>query len=383
MSNVIIIAAAALVVIAVMYFILQSFMRRMEENILKKAQDSFAAASHDTLAKNTEQFFQIAKEKLSQETAFNLRELEAKKGLIDQSLGQIKAEMEKVENLVTGLDKNAEGRLAAVDKGLQTHKEETVRLNATIDSLTKILSASKSRGEWGERMAEDILKFAGLQEGVSYIRQSALGQSRNRPDFTFLLPQNKIINMDVKFPFDNYRKYSEESSETARENYKKQFLRDARLRVKEITTRDYINTDADTLDYAIVFIPLEQAYSFIMEHDRDFMDEALRLKVIVCSPWTLYAFVSVIREAVRNFNLERSARQILNLMNDFNKQWSNYCESMRKMGERITALQGEYAALTSTRTNQLEKPLQQIALLMTQREMEAHDPGQSQNKTGH
>jgi DNA recombination protein RmuC len=359
-------AAAAIVVF---YFFIRLFSRKIESNILSKVQESFGTASFEALSRNSEEFLKLARESLSRETATGVKELEAKKELIDQTLNQIKSEMEKVEQLMNSIDKASEGKFAAVSEGIRLHGEETLKLSKVVNDLNKVLSASQSRGEWGERMAEDIMRLAGMEEGMTYIKQASVGNTRNRPDFTFILPQSKVVNMDVKFPFDNYRRYCEESNDEGRERYKKVFLRDARQRIKEITSREYINTDADTLDYALIFIPLDQAYSFIMEHDREFMDFALQQKIIVCSPWTLYAYLSVIRQSVNNFNMERSAGKILNLLNDVKKQWSNYTDSMAKVGERIRQLQEAYDHMVTTRVNQLDRPLQQIEQLSARKEL--------------
>lgn len=359
-------AAAAIVVF---YIFIKIFSQKIESNILSKVKESFGTASFEALSRNSEEFLKLAKESLSRETESGVKELEAKKELIDQTLNQIKSEMEKVEQLMNSIDKASEGKFAAVSEGIRRHGEETLKLTEVVNNLNKVLAASKTRGEWGERMAEDIMRLAGMKEGVTYVKQTAVGNTRNRPDFTFILPQRKVVNMDVKFPYDNYRRYCEEKSDEGRERFRKAFLRDARQRVKEITTREYINTDADTLDYVLIFIPLDQAYSFIMEHDREFMDYALQYKVIVCSPWTLYAYLSVIRQSVSNFNMERSAGKILALMNEFKKQWNNYTDSMTKVGERIRMLQEAYDHMTTTRVNQLDRPLQQIEQLSAQKEL--------------
>ena len=83
--------------------------------------------------------------------------------------------------------------------------------------------------------------------------------------------------------------------------------------------------------------------------------------------------LAIIRQSIDNFNLERSAHKILELMNSFYKQWDNYVKGMEKMGKKIEELQSEYLALVTTRRNQLEKPLQQIEQLSRQRELSEHE----------
>ena len=99
------------------------------------------------------------------------------------------------------------------------------------------------------------------------------------------------------------------------------------------------------------------------------MDEALKQKVILCSPFTLYAVLAVVRQAVENFNLEKTASEILKLLAEFSKQWNAYKEKFRLMGERLDAAKKEYDALVTTRTNMLDRPLKKIEDLRRQKDI--------------
>ncbi|MCP4703406.1 MAG: DNA recombination protein RmuC [candidate division Zixibacteria bacterium] len=381
--DIIILGVFVVIIGVVLYFFFNQFSKRIgniEKSVLTNIKDSFSSTSREALSENREDFLSQANERFLKERDLNTKELENKKELIDNTLGQLKGELDKVQKLMTGIEKDTEGKFTQITGSIKNQNLETSKLAEIINNLNKVLTPAQSRGQWGERMAEDILNLVGMKEDVNYIKQKALSTSRRRPDFTFILPQGKLVNMDVKFPFDNYRRYCEEiENEAVREDFKKEFLKNARTQIKDVTTRDYINTDANTLDYVIIFIPLEQAYSFIMEFDKSFIDDALKQKVIVCSPWTLYAYLSVIRQSIENFNIERSAGKIKELLNDFYKQWDNYKGSMSKLGDKIKSLQKEYDSLTTTRTNQLEKPLRQIEELSKQKELTANGSEQSKN----
>ena len=84
---------------------------------------------------------------------------------------------------------------------------------------------------------------------------------------------------------------------------------------------------------------------------------------------TLYAILAVVRQAVDNFNLEKTAAEILNLISEFNKQWNKYKEGMDKMGKRIDDAQREFQILSTTRSNQLERPLQKIEDLRSRNQL--------------
>ncbi len=341
------------------------------EILLNKVKDSFGSLSMEALSKNTSEFLKLANESLSKQTQSGEKDLEGKKKLIDQTLQTMKTDLQKVEKLVTNLEKDRENKFGELNSQLKFTAEQTGKLQETTKQLHSALTSTKARGQWGERMAEDVLKMAGFIEGINYLKQKTLIESSGRPDFTFLLPQNLKLNMDVKFPLDNYLHYLETESENDRTKYKTQFLKDVRSRIKEVTTRNYINPAENTVDYMIVFIPNEQVYAFINENDLSLLDVALKNKVILCSPLTLYAILAVIRQGVENFNLEKTAAEILSLLGTFGKQWEAFQDSLERMGKRIDDTQNEFTKLTTTRKNQLERPLRKIEELRKQKGIES------------
>ncbi len=330
------------------------------ELMLNQVKDAFGSLSIDALRKSTDEFLKLAHKTLHDQSKMNDQQLDQKKQLIDQTLKNMKGELGKVEDLLQKVEKDRRESYGQLAEQLRQSAEQTRRLQESTSRLNTALTHSQMRGQWGERMAEDVLRMAGFIEGINYLKQKSIEGGQSRPDFTFLLPHNLKVNMDVKFPLTNYLYYLEAEGKTDKEHYKNQFLRDVRKRLKEVTNRDYINPADNTVDYVIAFIPNEQVYSFINEQDRGIMDEALRNKVILSSPVTLYAILAIIRQAVDNFNLEKTAAQILNLLAEFNKQWANFKTGMEKMGKRIEDARNEYQKLVSTRTKKLERPLQQM-----------------------
>ncbi|MBI4243733.1 MAG: DNA recombination protein RmuC [Planctomycetes bacterium] len=330
------------------------------DQIIARLKESFGSLSLEVLQKNSDIFLRMANDNLSKQTQAGTHTLEEKKKLIDQTLVSIKSELEKVENLVTTFEKDREQKFGQITNQLTLTADQTRKLQEVTNKIASAIADTKVRGQWGERMAEDVLKIAAFKEGINYEKQKKLQNAEGRPDYTFFLPRNHKVNMDVKFPLNNYLNFLEAQAEADKENYKKEFLRDVRNRIKEVTTREYINPEQNTIDYVIVFIPNEQVYGFIHENDRSVLDDALKQKVILCSPITLFAVLAIIRQASENFNLERTANQILDLLRKFQTQWFAFIETMDNLGKKIEAAQKEFNSLVTTRKNQLEKHFSKI-----------------------
>jgi DNA recombination protein RmuC len=310
---------------------------------------------------------------LEGDRARTLAELDGKKALIDQELHATRdgltGQIQKVDELVRELESDRERKFGALSSELARQREGMDKLRDSTQSLREALVSTKVRGQWGERMAEDVLHLAGFIEGVNYQRQRTLEGSSGRPDFTFLMPNDLVLHMDVKFPLDNFVRYIEAGSEVEGRSARDAFVRDVRDRVKELTNRGYLDAADRTVDCLLLFIPNEQVYAFIQEQDAGILEDALRHKIVLCSPLTLYAVLAVIRQSVDNFRLERTSNEILGLLGQFEQQWKLYVDSMEAVQRKFEGVHKEFDTLMGRRHRALERPLDKIATLRQAHEL--------------
>lgn len=305
--------------------------------------------------------------------AQSAQELDGKKDLIDRQLGAMSDELTKVTELVRQFETDRERKLGQLASQLNLTNEGIAALGQSTQSLREALSSTKARGQWGERMAEDVLRLAGFVENVNYRRQRSPEGTRGIPDFTFMLPNELLLHMDVKFPLDNYLRYVESDSDTDQRRYKDGFLRDVRARVKELAGREYIDPSGGTVEFVLLFIPNEQLYAFIHEHDGVILEDALRQQVVFCSPLTLFAVLALIRQTVESFQLAKTSDEILGLLGQFSDQWERFVKQMDTLGSRIESVGKEFETLRGTRCRMLEKPLRKIDNLRCQDELQLTD----------
>lgn len=284
---------------------------------------------------------------------------------VEQHMGDVRAELARVTELVGSLQRERAEQHGRVETRLSEMAAVSARLAETTQSLRQALANPKARGQWGERMADDVLRAAGLQEGISYRKQSAT-TAGTIPDFTFLLPGGRVLHMDVKFPIDNYLRYLEASSERERDQHVIAFVRDVRARVRELSGRVYIDPD-ETLDEVLLFIPNEAVYAFVHQHDRELIDVALGQKVVLCSPSTLFSVLAVIRQAVEQTQLQRTSDEILACLAAFEQQWGKFSDALDKVGRSLDSVRRSWDDLSGTRRRQLERQLDRVTELRNRR----------------
>ena len=306
------------------------------------------------------QLLDLAEAKFETERARQKGELEDKKTAVDGAVAQLADRLKSTEEMMRRFETDRAAKYGSLEKGLKDAADQTAKLASSTEGLRSLLDNSRARGQWGERMADDILRACGLQEGVQYLKNRALESSSSRPDFTFLLPDGKKLNMDVKFPLDNWLRFSHAATDDERTRFKKDFERDVKARIKEIQKRDYISPEEGTLDYVLLFIPNEQVYAFIQESFPGLVDEALAQKVVLCSPFTLYAVLGVVRQAFDHFHFTQAAQEVLKLIGQFAANYETFKGRFEQLGERLEKLRELYDEIESTSFKRLDASVQKI-----------------------
>jgi len=159
---------------------------------------------------------------------------------------------------------------------------------------------------------------------------------------------------------DNYLKMVNAATEEDKARYKSEFLRDVKARIKEIQRRDYINPNEQTLDYVLLFIPNEQVYGFIHDAVPGLVDEALSQKVVLCSPFTLYAVLAVVRQAFENFHFTQATQEVLKLISSFAGVYEKFRERFTELGEKLAKVSELYHDISDVSFRRLDSAILKI-----------------------
>lgn len=350
------------VIVAVIYKIMakrsdDKFNAVMDEaaQIMKS---NFAEISLEALSKTSD----MLSGRLQSEREISSKELSGQKEVIEKRIDTLNNELLKLTGLINNMENSRNMQMGELKSIIDDSRVKTSELFHVTNGLKETLSSKQGRGQWAERMADDVLHYAGLKEGINYVRQKKSETSGNRPDFTFLLPNGTALNMDVKFPYDNYRRYIE-SSEQDKAYYQKEFIKDVKNHIKAIATKDYIDVENGTVNCALMFIPNERIYSFIFDTEPSLLDEASKQGIMICSPVTTISVLAVIRQAAENFVMEKRAKELMQAMGLFRKEWVKYSEGFSKLGDLINKVSSEYDSLRTTRNNKLESSMNKLEAL--------------------
>ncbi|MGK0500981.1 MAG: DNA recombination protein RmuC [Oceanicoccus sp.] len=226
---------------------------------------------------------------------------------------QLKDFRQKVEDVY---DKDSKERVTLVEK-MDQLKALNQQMSADALNLTNALKGdNKVAGNWGEVILERVLEESGLHKGREYDTQVSLNtdDGRSQPDVIVRLPENKDLIIDSKVSLLHYERYCNHKDEGPRQQALKDHVASVRAHIKNLSIKNYEGLEGlRTLDFVLIFIPIESAFMAAFEHDQSMFREAYEKNIIVVGPTTLLATLRTIQSIWRyerqNKNAEEIARQ--------------------------------------------------------------------------
>lgn len=297
-----------------------------------------------------------------------------------------------IKGIVSEIIENEESQIyKLLNKSDQTVKEfleKTGEIKSSITgvdqqtrNLISVLNNNQSRGQWAEFQVEDLLEIMDYKDGIHFQTQKRMS-SGTIPDFTFYLPENKTINMDSKFPLTIYMEIAklnrdlenETLDEIARrdilesiKNKNKEFLDKAiKTKIDETSSREgYISSDEGTVDFVLMYIPLENLYHFLLTSEIGankipVIQYAFSKKVILVSPQTLMAYLETIRHSMKLFSLQTDTKNILTTHEKVKDELRKFIDSFDDVTKRLDQTVKSFDALKTTRVNKLEKSFEDL-----------------------
>ena len=297
-----------------------------------------------------------------------------------------------IKGIVSELIENEESQIYKLldksDKTVKDFLEKTGEIKSSISgvdqqtrNLISVLNNNQSRGQWAEFQVEDLLGIMEYKDGVHYESQKIMN-SGTKPDFTFYLPDSKTINMDSKFPLNLYMQLSKLNldleDETLDEISRKQITESIKTKNKEFIDKaiktkidetasreGYISPEEDTVDFVLMYIPLENLYHFLLTSEigasrTPVIQYAFSKKVILVSPQTLMAYLETIRHSMKLFSLQTDTKNILLAHERVKSEIGKFIDSFDDVTKRLDQTVESFEKLKTTRTNKLKKSFEDL-----------------------
>ncbi|WP_211828760.1 DNA recombination protein RmuC [Kistimonas asteriae] len=214
-------------------------------------------------------------------------------------------------------------------------------------NLTRALKGDKkAQGNWGELVLDRVLEESGLREGHEYERQVSLKNTdgeRLQPDVVVHLPDGKDVVIDSKVSLVDYSRYHEAEEDAERNRALAAHVQCLRNHIRGLSAKSYQDLDGvRTLDYVLMFIPVEPAFYAAVEHQPSLFQEALEHNIMLVSPTNLLVALRTIENIWRYEHQNRNAEKIAEKASALYDKLRGFTDDMQKLGSQLDTAKKTY-----------------------------------------
>lgn len=281
---------------------------------------------------------QLLDEKSTKFTETNKTNLEALLNPLKEDIGKFKAKVEETHTEDTKQRVSLEERI----RGLidQTNKVSTEASNLA----TALKGKPQKRGNWGEMVLERILEMSGLNKDREYFVQGSIKDEDGnnlRPDVRINLPDKRVIMVDSKVSlvaYDNF--YATENPEEQKIHLNKH-LESVNKHIDQLSSKNYDNL-GDTLDFTMMFIPIEPAYMLTIQADPSIWAKAYEKRILLVSPTNLIACLKLFSDLWKRDSQSKNASEIVKRGEALYEKFVGFTKTFEDIGESINTTQDRY-----------------------------------------
>ena len=330
---------------------------REKFQMLNEAEDKLKAA------------FENLSNKIFEENSskFTIKNKENIGSILKPLQNQLSEFKDKVEKVYVDESKDR----TALSEQIKNLKDLNEQISKDAVNLTHALKGDvKTQGAWGEVILEKVLEESGLRKGHEYETQLTLkdDEGKNkRPDVIVRLPDNKDVVIDSKVSLVAYERYHSSDDESEKAIALKEHISSVRNHIKELSQKSYNELpEIHSLDYVLMFIPIESAFITAIENDRNLGSEAFDNNIAIVSPSTLLATLKTIQYIWRSEQQTKNANEIAKKASGLYEKFCLFVDSLKDVGKNIDKANMSYEKALgqlSTGKNNLIRQVENIKSL--------------------
>tara|TARA_B100001939_G_scaffold300181_1_gene275984 strand:- start:417 stop:1562 length:1146 start_codon:yes stop_codon:yes gene_type:complete len=302
------------------------------------------------------------------------------------------------ENLINNQDSTIGKLISEQGTTISALNKDTLRLIDNTDRLTNILNNPNRSGQYGEMNLKSLLDLVEFKENTHYLKGKKISNGKI-PDFTFKLPDNKVVHVDCKFSKSEIGEYhkrikelkknlddetKDDKYEELEEKYNKEvdnFVNVTRGQIDEVVKRKYAGADENTLGFAFLYLPTESSYAFLIEQKVKYQERnnkfeepllhyALKRNIILTNPSLMMAYLDTVKRSLMTHNLSQNIKKIASLHNDFKLEWNTFVNSFDQIEKALDDAKDKLEDYRGTRKRQLQNIIDKMALIENPQETE-------------
>jgi len=317
--------------------------RERIEALQAASEARFRALADAALLNSQQHFVQIADETLRKHKEGAQGEFDKMLKPIQETFGQFREKVDAIHRI------SAEDR-ARLEEQIRAVGDSVRKTESAAGKLASALSTTRHGGRWGEETLRNVLEMSGLSPYADFTEQSSseTEKGRIRPDVVIRMPGGRELVIDSKVSLEDYLAASDEPDAARRAQLLASHAQKVRAHITGLARKDYWKGFSERVDFVAMFMPGENFYAAVLEHDREIFDFAARNSVIIVTPSTLIALAKAVAYGWRQEQAARNAEQAVELGRELYQRLSVMTDHMGRLGGNLDKAVDSFNALVGS-----------------------------------
>ena len=318
--------------------------KQLNELINKQLKDTFEAMAAKISRSNNQTFIELARETLNGLIIKAEEDYTRRSQSIHQLIKPLKESLDRHEKLVVDFQKNNNQAIGNLKSYLEELSKSQKSLEKETGALVSALKSPKVRGRWGEIGLKRIVEFSGMSEFCDFSEQvySQTEDGSMRPDMIVHLPERRKIVVDSKVPLNAYLDALETDDETQKKQFMKEHAKAVSAHMKNLSAKAYWSQFDDSIDFVVLYIEVESAFSAALSENRHLIIEGLKNRIVFATPTTLISLLQTVAFSWKQQKAGENAQKIIQSSRELQERIASFNESLNKIGQNINSLVKTY-----------------------------------------
>lgn len=284
-------------------------------------------------------------------------------------LTPFREQVQRFETELAQRSKSTDEERAALREQIEGLHRRSEEIGRDAVALTRALKGEKQRqGAWGEMILERVLESSGLERGTHYDTQASFRDEDGRqwrPDVIVRLPQGKVLVIDSKVSLVDYERAVNADDPADRESALRRNVTAIRTHIQTLSGKGYHAVDAAAVDYVLMFIPIEGAFSEAMRVDPELAGFALDRRVGLTTPTTLMLTLRTVDHIWTVERRETNAVEIAQRAGALYDKVAGFVDAIEGVGKALTDAQRAHGQAMDRLTRGQGNVIRQVEMLRT------------------
>tara|TARA_R110002049_G_scaffold1062_22_gene8067 strand:+ start:10003 stop:11328 length:1326 start_codon:yes stop_codon:yes gene_type:complete len=298
---------------------------------------SFSELSARSLRDNSQNFLELAEQRLGVQNERAKRELGDREKAVENLVKPIREALDAARKQIDALEKSRSEAYGSIRTQLETMQLNQQSLQQETKNLVNALRRPEVRGRWGEITLRRLVELAGMVEHCDFQEQvHTPGEVQNiRPDMIVRMPDRRELVVDVKTPLDAYLEAAEAASDADRKVSLERHAKNVRSHIRMLASKSYWEQFDESPEFVILFIPGDQFLSAALNEQSDLIEYALSKQIILATPTSFVALLKAVAYGWRQLALTENAKEIRILAEDLYGRLGTFVSHMNRMGRQL------------------------------------------------